>query len=218
MDKPEEQDNFSDLPKEERVSKMTKMLKVQSAPEHIAMVAEVEAVLDEVSIATEKLKRRRLTLENAPSTGDVDKVSDAENAVTKAGSELARAEDNKKRWRGDFTVDCQAPTTDAAPAQTAATPASVVAEPQGKPEVSYKQRGYVMRKKALFAKYSDEWDSMESCFKNALSNGLSDAAKTDIRGEYFEADAVAWAIKQGNMRAVKVSESNSLETAWAGKA
>lgn len=111
---------------EERLAKMAEMLKVQSAPEHIAMVAKADALFDEISIATKKLKRRKKTLKNAPSTGDDSKVTNAEIAVTKAKAELASAEDKKNHWRGDFTDACQAPTTDTAKAQTA-KPAPVVA-------------------------------------------------------------------------------------------
>ena len=96
-------------------------------------------------------------------------------------------------------------------------PAPGEAEPPGKLEVSYRQRGKVMQKRALIAKYGNSWASMESCFKNAHANGLQKAAKAEVRGEWFEADAVAWAKKQGNMKDPKESANTSLENVWSAR-
>lgn len=93
-------------------------------------------------------------------------------------------------------------------------PLATRAAPEGDASVTYRNRGNVMQKRALIAKYQRTWESIESCFKNAHQNGLHKAAKAPLRGEYFERDAVAWAKEKGNMKDTRDSKSATLGNVW----
>ena len=114
-----------------------------------------------------------------------------------------------------------APATDTAPALTPATPAPVEAVGASGGVESDKagpvDRGWVMKKSALIAKHTHQWKTIHRDFQDASENGLSDAAKAPVHGNWFEAVALNWARQRGKLTEVTQQGPATLSTVWTGK-
>jgi hypothetical protein len=112
-------------------------------------------------------------------------------------------------------------STQPAPAQTAATPAPVVAVGASGGVVADKagpmNRGWVMKKAALIKKHTDQWATIKGDFHSASENGLSKAAKAPGHGEWFEADALKWAEQRGKLKKKEEQGPATIETVWTGR-
>lgn len=117
----------------------------------------------------------------------------------------------------DAAIKPATPIADGSSLETKVAP--VVADIASAPNpMQYRDRGNVMKKRAIIAKYKNKWEKIDSCFKNAHANGLHIAAKASLRGEWFEADAVAWATKQGNIKGATAPAEPKLQTVWTAEA
>lgn len=66
-------------------------------------------------------------------------------------------------------------------------------------------RGAMIKKSALISRYQNQWASIESSLNNAVVNGLSEAAKAEKHGYWYEADAKKWASDRGLISGEKQS-------------
>lgn len=95
------------------------LVKRMVSVEQTTAVIEIEDVERRLREANQHLERCQEPLENAPGTGDIQKLKDAEQAVQLAEKAKADAKDAHKLLRGDRPGETQQP----APAQDTATPA-----------------------------------------------------------------------------------------------
>lgn len=95
----------------------TELLKRMESVEYQSATGKIEAAERLLRDANQNLLRRRETLKNAPGTGDIQKLEDAERAVQVAESGLASATKVHKTMRGDFLDEPQqlAPESQAGP-------------------------------------------------------------------------------------------------------
>jgi hypothetical protein len=76
-------------------------------------------------------------------------------------------------------------------------PEEVRPRPPAEPEVN---RGALIKREALVLKHERTWPTIDRDLKDASENGLSAAAKSDKRGMWWEAAALAWATAKGKLR------------------
>lgn len=75
--------------------------------------------------------------------------------------------------------------------------------------------GWVMKRSALIKKHICRWPTIERDLRDASENGLSNAAKAPVHGEWFETLALNWA-KQRTKYTEEVPERPAaLETVWS---
>ena len=111
----------------ERSATVTTMLEQMASMEHQAAIATAESAEQRRADAEEKLARRKELLENAPATGIVKNLENAEVAVSNAERALTKTEQDIKALRGDYFGDVRRPPSE--PLQdTTPSPAPVVAD------------------------------------------------------------------------------------------
>lgn len=76
-------------------------------------------------------------------------------------------------------------------------PQEVRPGPPAEPEVD---RGALIKREVLVSKHVRAWPTIERDLKDASENGLSAEAKSDERGMWWEAAALAWATARGKLR------------------
>lgn len=90
-----------------------------------------------------------------------------------------------------------------APTQTTATPVLVTGnvEPASNvlSQALSRNRGFVMKKKALIKKHEGDWPTINRDFQDASTNGLSTVAKATKYGDWFVEDALNWARQRGKL-------------------
>lgn len=107
----------------ERSAAVTTMLEQMASMEHQAAMATAESAEQRRADAEEKLARRKELLENAPATGSVKNLEDAEVAVSNAERALTKTEQDIKALRGDYYGDVKRPESES-PQDTTPSPAS----------------------------------------------------------------------------------------------
>lgn len=84
-----------------RAARMTQMLSEQATPEYQCDAASVEAALARLDKAKANLAMMIEALANAPKTGDVEKIRNAQVAVDEAQHDVERAQVGLEQLRGD---------------------------------------------------------------------------------------------------------------------
>lgn len=172
---------------------------------------------DDVDALFERIKEVERAL-NYWETRDDSKASDAEIKERKLNvfsTEKAALIEKKRLMRGDFTESYQAPqTTTPSPAPVVAVSASGAVESDKAGPVV---RGWVMKKNALIAKHTHQWETIKRDFQDASENGLSDAAKAPEHGNWFESAALNWARQRGKLTEDTQQGPATLSTVWTGK-
>ena len=68
------------------------------------------------------------------------------------------------------------------------------------PAAQQTDQGPRLKREALVRKYERDWPTVDRDLKDGSANGLSDAAKTDEHGMWWELKAVSWARQQGKLK------------------
>lgn len=84
-----------------RAERMNQMLSEQATPEYRHAAAGVEAALDRLDDAKANFTMMTEALANAPKTGDVGKIREAQAAVDSSRQDVERAQTCLERLRGD---------------------------------------------------------------------------------------------------------------------